>query len=117
MQDLDEAAKWYFESMPIPTFAITMAAEELYEALAGHSLVHVVDVGSILGQYMPGLMRRLAAQPCGCPQVSGAAPPASMHAWRCFYGALRVPWQCACARGVRVYMPAWLCAAHPWTGL
>ena len=91
MQELEEASRWYLESMPAPAFCITMAAAQLYEALAGHSLVHIVDVGSILGQYMPGLMRRLAAQPCGCPQVSSDAPPARMHAWKRFYGALKGP--------------------------
>ena len=107
MQELEEASRWYLESMPAPAFCITMAAAQLYEALAGHSLVHIVDVGSILGQYMPGLMRRLAAQPCGCPQVSGAAPPVRMQS-----GAFTVPSKCLnsahgcrwCIRGLEVHL-------------
>ena len=82
-----------------------MAAEQLYSALAGHSHVHVIDIGAILSQYMPGLMRRLAAQPCGCPQVRCAlryihALPGHSHARVVDIGSLRsVQYRLCATRG------------------
>ena len=62
-QDIDAAHLWYLRSMPGPTLLVTATASTLFEALAGRPSVHVIDVGFMLGAYMPILLQRLANQP------------------------------------------------------
>lgn len=74
VQEIDDAHLWYLRSMPGPMLLVSATTGMLFDALAGHKSVHIIDVGFMLGNYMPILLRRLATQPGGGPKVRALGP-------------------------------------------
>lgn len=59
----------FFDRLPYIQFSTEAVNSSIFEGLAGHQAVHIVDFGIWQGGQWPALMERLAKQPGGAPSL------------------------------------------------